>query len=39
MGAAVGYMPQGDKLVIVLGDPLCNTSQFFDTIAVFLSFV
>lgn len=37
-GAAVGYVPQ-DGFAIVVGDPLCDVSQYTRTVAGFLKYI
>jgi hypothetical protein len=38
-GAAVGYATQADKFAMIIGDPLCDESQYEDVIATFVKFV
>lgn len=37
-GSAIGYVPQ-DKFVMVVGDPLCDESQFSEVVTAFLEHV
>jgi aspartyl-tRNA synthetase len=38
-GAAVGYAKQANKFAMIIGDPLCDQSQYGDVISAFVKFV